>query len=305
MDPVITDSDTEATIRERYQQEIQTCRKLEGQVVLIKRKVEQAQKDKDHAANALVRIENVKNKLEGVCRQLQKQSKAIEDESLVRAREDKDQRSDLTTKFHQTIEDITKRMDEHNGDKDMLLKDKQLLHDRIKNLEEQLELRDQHYAQQIKTKELQMQLISTRLRQQTEIFEQDEFRRSKYRERLLQQSQAEDQLRQQLQMYGAKFEQFQETLQNSNKMFENFQRDLGKMMDRSKALLAENRSVKVKAAKAEKMLNEMQDEESDRKQKLKQAETQNTKLKNLVALLQKEIAGLEASPAAEQNEQSS
>ena len=30
------------------------------------------------AANALVRIENVKNKLEGVCRQLQKQSKAIE-----------------------------------------------------------------------------------------------------------------------------------------------------------------------------------------------------------------------------------
>ena len=32
------------------------------------------------------------------------------------------------------------------------------------------------------------------------------------------------------------------------------------MMDRSKALLAENRSVKVKAAKAEKMLNEMQDE---------------------------------------------
>ena len=50
------------------------------------------------------------------------------------------------------------------------------LHDRIKNLEEQLELRDQHYAQQIKTKELQMQLISTRLRQQTEIFEQDEFR---------------------------------------------------------------------------------------------------------------------------------
>ena len=53
--------------------------------------------------------------------------------------------------------------------------------------------------------------------------------RSKYRERLLQQSQAEDQLRQQLQMYGAKFEQFQETLQNSNKMFENFQRDLGKV----------------------------------------------------------------------------
>ena len=46
-------------------------------------------------------------------------------------------------------------------------------------------------------------------------------------------------------------------------------------------------------------------QESDRKQKLKQAETQNTKLKNLVALLQKEIAGLEASPAAEQNEQSS
>ena len=50
------------------------------------------------------------------------------------------------------------------------------LNERIDNLNEQIELRDQHYKQQLKTKDLQTQLVTTRLRQQTEIFEQDELR---------------------------------------------------------------------------------------------------------------------------------
>lgn len=299
--PVITDDDTDKTVREKYQEEIQLSRKLDGQIVLVKRKVDAAQKEKDMAANALLRINSVKSKLESICRQLSKQNKAIEEESLERQKEDGDQRGDLSSKFHSTIEDITKRMNEHAGDTDMLLKDKELLEDRIKNLNEQLELRDQHYAQQLKTKDLQTQLVTTRIKQQTELFDQDEYRRSKYRERLNQQAAAEDQLKQQLHMYGSKFEQFQVTLTNSNAVFENFQRDMGKMTNRVKDLVAENKGWKHKSARAEAMVAELQNEEAaERQKKLKTAEAQNTKLKNLVALLQKETDALKAAEAAAQ-----
>jgi len=290
--PLITEEDTEATVKERYREEVQTSKKLQGQVGIMKRKLETAQKEREATLTALTKAQGVRTKLEAVCRQLQKQNRAIEEESLERVKEDEEQRADLTAKFHHTIEDVTRRMEDHTGDRDVLHRDRDLLKERIANLEEQLTLRDQHYAQQLKTKDLQQQLLATRLRQQTEIIAQEALRRQKLRERLLSQATAEDQLRQQLELYGSKFEQFHGTLEASNAAFANFARDLTRMGDRHRTAVATNRRLTRKAVAASEALGELQKEAGEWQARAKHADTLNQKLGSLAAVLQKEVDSL-------------
>eukprot|EP00993_Chasmostoma_nieuportense_P002443 NODE_3237_length_1004_cov_32.533637_g3091_i0.p1 GENE.NODE_3237_length_1004_cov_32.533637_g3091_i0~~NODE_3237_length_1004_cov_32.533637_g3091_i0.p1 ORF type:complete len:283 (-),score=100.43 NODE_3237_length_1004_cov_32.533637_g3091_i0:91-939(-) len=271
---LIDSNASEDAIREKYMQEIQLYRKMEGQLVQVKRKMENATKEKDAAVQNLSRSISIRSKLENVCRQLQKQNKAIQEESIARANEDTAQRNELSTKFHLTIEDITKRMQEHDNDKDMLLKEREVLKDRIGNLEEQLVLRDQHYAQQLNTKDLQAQLASTRQKQQNEIFQQDETRRQRYRERIEEQVTAEHQLTEQLQLYAEKFGQFQQTLTNSNNVFNNFKSDLIKMTDREKELVRENGIYINKAQLADTTLRELMESHPKHTKQLQQLETQ-------------------------------
>jgi hypothetical protein len=100
----------------------------------------------------------------------------------------------------------------------------------LKHFTQQYEIREQHYGHQLRTKALEQQLAEVKLKQQQELFAQEEAKSHLYTEQIAQLLKTEQDLRSQLGLYGDKFEQFQDTLTKSNDVFATFKKEMEKVI---------------------------------------------------------------------------
>ncbi|XP_058098685.1 uncharacterized protein LOC131243378 isoform X1 [Magnolia sinica] len=230
----------------------------------------------------------VRDKLESLCRELQRQNKMLMDECKRVSTEGQNMRSDLSTKFHDAIKDVNNKLEEQKDECLSQLKENETLRNKLKHLADQYAVSEQKFQQKLKQKMLELQLADLKIQQHQEKSVQEQTQMQLYAEQVSQLLATEKNLRLQLQADGEKFQQFQDALLKSNEVFEAFKKEMEKMAKSIKDLTKENIFLKSKCEKTDVSLIELVEELEHLKKQLEKMKNQKEKLQSLCRSLQAE-----------------
>ncbi|XP_027367657.1 alpha-taxilin isoform X2 [Abrus precatorius] len=230
----------------------------------------------------------VRDKLESLCRELQRQNKMLMEECKRVSTEGRNLRLDLSAKFQDAIKDVSNKLEERKDECLSQLKENDMLRNKLKQIAEQYELSEQQYTQKLKQKSLELQLADLKIKQHEEKLVQEQSQIKLYAEQVSQLLATEKNLRLQLTTDGEKFQQFQEALTKSNEVFETFKQEIEKMAKSIKELKKENQFLKSKSEKSDITLIELVDERERLKKQLEKTKNQKEKLESLCRSLQAE-----------------
>eukprot|EP00742_Colponemidia_sp_Colp-10_P006851 GILJ01007343.1.p1 GENE.GILJ01007343.1~~GILJ01007343.1.p1 ORF type:complete len:394 (+),score=98.93 GILJ01007343.1:36-1217(+) len=302
MDESVSLEDKVERIHARLVLEIQENKRLEKDLLVLKRKNDQAQKEKDSAFSELARTQSVKNTLESLCRKLQKQNKMILEDSKRVASDEKQKREELSQKFQTTIQDITVKLEQQANERTEQAQHNEMLRKKLQGFAEQYEVREQHFSHQLRAKDLEQQLVEAKLKQQVELAAQEALKSQAYKEQLEALSRTEADLRTQLALYADKFEQFQDTLTKSNEVFTTFKKEMEKMSKTIKKLEKENSQLRKKCESTDVTLIEMLEERNTTRKQMDAFKVQKERLEALCRTLQTERTNLQKQLGQQQDD---
>ncbi|XP_062156824.1 uncharacterized protein LOC133864490 [Alnus glutinosa] len=230
----------------------------------------------------------VRDKLESLCRELQRQNKMLMDECKRASMEGQSLRLDLSVKFQDAIKDVSNKLEEQKEECLSQLRENEMLRNKLKQLADQYTLSEQQFAQKLKQKSLELQLADLKIKQHEEKLVQEQSQMKLYAEQVSQLLATEKNLRLQLTADGEKFQQFQDALLKSNEVFETFKQEIEKMAKSIKELKKENSFLKSKCEKSDVTLIELVDEREHLKKQLEKTKNQKEKLESLCRSLRAE-----------------
>lgn len=146
--------------------------------------------------------------LESLCRQLQSQNAALRSSKEIQ-------------KYESIIADLQSGYSASNTDLETLKS-------KFKYFLEEYDVREQHFATMIKSKDLELSLLQAKLDQQTLLTEQANV---SYSELQSHYTNTETELRKQLALYVDKFKQVEDTLNKSNELFITFRKEMEGVID--------------------------------------------------------------------------
>ena len=147
-----TDADRLEAVQQEYRRLADAAKRIEAD-----RKTHVARaSDRDRIASELSRTREVKERLEVLCRELQKQSKDVAEDA-------QRQRDALNEKFQSSIDDIQTKLEEQAA----VQSDNVKLRKNLELIAKQSELREQQYEAETRHKALEMELCTTQLAQAT------------------------------------------------------------------------------------------------------------------------------------------
>ncbi|KAJ6837713.1 alpha-taxilin [Iris pallida] len=230
----------------------------------------------------------IRERLESLCRELQRQNKMLMDECQRVSSEGHNMRVDLSTKFNDTIKDVGIKLEEQKDECIAQLKENQMLREKLKHLANQYALSEEQFSQKLKQKMLELQLADLKIQQQQERTAQEQTQIQLYVEQVTQLLATEKNLRLQLAADGEKFQQFQDALLKSNEVFETFKQEMEKMAKLIKELKKENEFLKSKCEKSDIALLKLVEERELMKKQFEKVKNQKEKLESLCRSLQAE-----------------
>ncbi|XP_068636486.1 uncharacterized protein [Aristolochia californica] len=202
----------------------------------------------------------VREKLESLCRELQRQNK--------------------------TLMDVSIKLDEQKDECLSQLKKNEILRNKLNHLNDQYAVSEQQFQQKLKQKTLEAELADLKLQQHQEKSCQEEAQLKEYGEQVTQLLSTEKSLRLQLAADGEKFQQFQDALLKSNEVFETFKQEMAKMAKSMKELKKENTFLTSKCEKSDVTLIELVEEREYLKKQQDKVKNQKEKLESLCRSLQ-------------------
>ncbi|KAI8437835.1 hypothetical protein MSG28_012053 [Choristoneura fumiferana] len=212
-------------------------------------------KEKEQLQHEFNKTILVKSKLESLCRELQKQNKAIKEESLLKIREEEERRKETQAKFQNTLTEITTLLQQNNEKNAKLRDDNISMSEKFKSVVQQYQLREQQVDKMGKQMALESQLSDAKL-QKAALEHQAEKERlvaeTEHLKVIVEQCTAkimelqgtETALRSQLGVYTDKYDEFQNALVKSNQVFGGFKEQMEKMSKKIKKLEKESLSWK-------------------------------------------------------------
>ncbi|XP_047322745.1 beta-taxilin-like [Impatiens glandulifera] len=238
----------------------------------------------------------VRDKLESLCRELQRQNKMLMDECKKVSTEGQNLRLDLSNRFQDAVKEINIKLEEQKDECLSQLKENEMLKIKLKHLADQYTLSEQQYAQKLKQKSLELQIADLKTQQHEEKLRQEQSQMKIYAEQMSQLLETERNLRLQLTADGEKFQQFQDALVKSNEVFETFKKEIEKMTKSNKELKKENSFLKSKCEKSDFTLVQLVEERELQKKQLEKTRKQKEKLESLCRSLQAERKQLIVEP---------
>ncbi|KAH8842615.1 hypothetical protein MCOR27_009330 [Pyricularia oryzae] len=174
-----------------------------------KKRGDQLQKEKDQSRTELTKTVGLKEKLEKLCRELQKENNKLKSENKAYAdKQLRDQNS-----WDEKFLGLLQRLDDYQSEKDNPKKQMvdmeldELFRQRFKTLIEQYELRDLHFHSLMRTKELEVQYNMARYEAEKKLAEAEVGRSRQLNAQIQTFSKTEGELRTQLNVYVDKFKQ--------------------------------------------------------------------------------------------------
>eukprot|EP00242_Pyramimonas_sp_CCMP2087_P015161 CAMPEP_0198222026 /NCGR_PEP_ID=MMETSP1445-20131203/86294_1 /TAXON_ID=36898 /ORGANISM="Pyramimonas sp., Strain CCMP2087" /LENGTH=390 /DNA_ID=CAMNT_0043900377 /DNA_START=83 /DNA_END=1255 /DNA_ORIENTATION=- len=254
----------------------------------MQRSAELATREKERAQSELARVNTVKEKLEALCRELQKQNKIIHEESKRAALDDAEKRKELSTRFQSTVTEINDRLQQQGDERAKQIQENDNLRDKLVEFGEKLEVRETMHSNELKAKSLEVELYLKRLEQEVIINQEAQSKLEAYVSQALFLTKTEAELRSQLATYRDKFEQFQEMITSSHEAFTTFKNDIEMMSKRIKKLEKENLGLREKTAKSDVAMINLLDERTKLDARYKALDNKKQALEGLCRSLQAE-----------------
>ncbi|XP_062215951.1 uncharacterized protein LOC133916338 [Phragmites australis] len=230
----------------------------------------------------------VKEKLESLCREFQRQNKMLKEECRRVSTEGQNMRMELSDKFNNAIKDVSIKLEEQKNECIAQLEENNLLRSKLKGLADQYNITQQTYAHQLKEKMLELELADLKIQQHQEKAAQEHTQMQLYAEQVSQLITTEKNLRLQLASDGERFQQFQDTLSKSNEVFETYKQEMEKMVKMIKNLKKDNEFLKGKCENSDIALVKLIEERELTKKQIEKLKNQKEKLESLCRSLQAE-----------------
>ncbi|GBG60869.1 hypothetical protein CBR_g15990 [Chara braunii] len=296
-------------LRAKYVEQVNETKQLDREMALLRRKCDLLRKEKDTLSAEATKGQAVKQKLESLCRELQRQNKLVMEDSRRVATEEQQRREELAGRFQSTIQEITVKLEEQGEERIRQIRENEALREKLTQFTQKYEIREEHFQHQLKTKALELQLLHAKLTQQNETTKQEEEKVKLLKEQITSMLKSEAELRGQLSTYGGKFEQFQETLTKSNEVFATFKLEMDKMSKTIRKLEKENSALKAKCGKSDVTIIQLLEERATQTKQMDTLRAQKERLESLCRSLQAELkialaaANAAAAAAAAQQQQ--
>lgn len=271
-------------LAQKYTEQLEQAKLKENSIKDLQKNLNLISKQRDQLQHENSKSLLAKNKLESLCRELQRHNKAIKEENLNRTKEEEEKRKEISAKFQAAIDEINQQVSSNTDRNNSLIQENVQLAAKLKSLIDQYDAREQHMDKVLKHKDLENQLMAAK-------FEQAQLKATELNERLKQYEehigelnkkcefhvQAENQLKTQLTLYTEKYEEFQSTLNKSNEVFSSFRSEMDKMTKKIKMLEKETSVWKGRWEKTSKSLVEANEKiefiEKENKKKQLKADT--------------------------------
>lgn len=269
-------------------------KRLERDNLKNKKRGDQLQKEKDHSRTELSKNITLREKLEKLCRELQKENNRLKGENKTLQDAEKRNFEDWDNKY----EDVMWQLQDYQEDKDhpqaqvVNIEVDELFRQRFKSLIDQYELRELHFHSLMRTKELEVQYNMARYERERKAAEQEMARSRALNAQVLTFSKTESELRSQLNIYVDKFKQVEDTLNNSNDLFLTFRKEMEEMSKKTKRLEKENMTLTRKHDLTNRNIIEMAEERTKTNRELQTFRKQNEKLKAIINQMQRQGRGL-------------
>ncbi|KAI9742231.1 MAG: hypothetical protein M1818_004131 [Claussenomyces sp. TS43310] len=269
-------------------------KRLERDNLKNKKRGDQLQKEKDHSRTELSKNLSLREKLEKLCRELQRENNRLKSENKTLQDAEKQNHEGWDARY----EDMLWQLQDYQEEKDhpqaqvVNIEVDELFRQRFKSLIDQYELRELHFHSLMRTKELEVQYNMARYERERKVAEQELSRSRALNAQVLTFSKTEAELRSQLNVYVDKFKQVEDTLNNSNDLFLTFRKEMEEMSKKTKRLERENLNLTRKHDLTSKNILEMAEERTKTNQELETFRKKNEKLTDIINQMQKQGRGL-------------
>ncbi|XP_017026918.1 alpha-taxilin [Drosophila kikkawai] len=277
--------------------------RLTSDLRVLQRQMESQQREKEQMQRDLNKSVLMRDKLQEVCREQQRIIKSVKNESLLQIKVEEERRKESQTKFQSSLSEVQKSLAKNN-EENMKLRDYNIeMTKKLKLLAEQYQTREQHLEKLNEQVQLESQLHQAKLsKAQVEAAMEKEILKKENQiglEKLLQAQRAikdlterEHQLKEQLNIYTAKYDDFQQSLQKSNEVFGSYKQELEKMSKHTKKIEKEALGWRQKYEKANAMVIDLATEKQVQTQHSDRLQKQIQQLQKLLRALQQERTAL-------------
>ncbi|XP_030374047.1 alpha-taxilin [Scaptodrosophila lebanonensis] len=260
-------------------------------------------REKEQVQRELNKSVLMRDKLQEVCREQQRIIKSVKNESMLQIKVEEERRKESQTKFQSSLNEITQSLTKNN-EENMKLRDYNIeMTKKLKLLAEQYQTREKHLEKLNEQVKLETQLHQAKLNKaMVEAAMEKEILTKENQiglEKLLQAQRAikeltdrEHQLKEQLNIYTAKYDEFQQSLQKSNDVFTSYKQELEKMSKYTKKIETEALQWRQRYEKSNAIVIELATEKQVRDQHAERCNKQVDQLQKLLRALQLERTAL-------------
>eukprot|EP00002_Diphylleia_rotans_P030049 TRINITY_DN6157_c0_g1_i1.p1 TRINITY_DN6157_c0_g1~~TRINITY_DN6157_c0_g1_i1.p1 ORF type:complete len:351 (+),score=115.82 TRINITY_DN6157_c0_g1_i1:73-1125(+) len=267
--------------------------KKHQELMALKSKNETLLQEKDALVSQSVKEKERTAKIEGLCRELQRQNKAVMEEAKAIRDAEQQRRQELSDKFTASLQDISSQMEEHTKEREAIVAENSMLREKLRALLTQFEAQEQHTSKLLQTKDLEKQLLEVKLGHAEEILKQQgakvEVESKMQREALEAFVAREGEYRKIIEEYKDRFTQIQSVMEQNAEQFNTLKTRLQTTIKRAEKAEKENASLQQQTADSKgAILKYIAENESLKKEKEKLAglsRTLNQKLKDTEARL--------------------
>ncbi|KAJ3397123.1 hypothetical protein HDV05_002987, partial [Chytridiales sp. JEL 0842] len=247
-------------IEQKYMELFQETKRLERDSVKMKKKCDIITRERDVARSDLSKANHQKQKIENLCRELQKENKHVKEESRNITVSEHKKRQELSAKFESTIYEIKAKMESgafkdgtnscthHQSQQEPPSSSSSENSDnstaKLKSVLEQYRTRDIQYADMLKSMHVEVELWKAKAEQQRQLTNAEGVKVSTLRAQIASFVKTEQELRRQLHTYIEKFRQVEETLIKSNEIFSTFRNEMENMTLKTRKLEEDNATLK-------------------------------------------------------------
>lgn len=256
------------TMCQKYAEMFNDHRMLQTAVKQAEKKNTLLQKEKEQLQAEHSKAILTRSRLENLCRELQRQNKAVKEECMLKMREEGEKKREVAAKFHSMLSEIGSLLAQNN-DKNAKLRDDNLdMSMRLKSVCDQFEKKEQHVENLAKQMQLEMQLADAKLakaKMEMDI-EKETLQKEKqqllieladYKRKLVEMKASELALREQITMYSEKYEEFHKALLQSNSAIGEFKAEMERMTKHIRRLEKETATWKSRYDAAQRTLAEV------------------------------------------------
>ncbi|PBP20873.1 hypothetical protein BUE80_DR008333 [Diplocarpon rosae] len=271
-----------------------SMKRLERENQKNKKRGDQLQKERDHARADFSKTTTLKEKLEKLCRELQRENNRLKAENKTMQDTEKENHNAWDEKFRQVLWQLQEYQEAKDYPQAQVVnvEVEELFKQRFKSLIDQYELRELHFHSLLRSKELEVQYNMARFDRERKLAEAEVSRSRTLNSQVLTFSKTETELRNQLNIYVEKFKQVEDTLNNSNDLFLTFRKEMEEMSKKTKRLEKDNMTLTRKHDLTNQNILKMAEERTKTNLDMDSLRKKNEKLTSIINQMQKQGRGV-------------